>query len=111
MNIALYRRRGTVEYKKDRLINDLKGVAADADDLLAAVANSTAEEFAGARARIEERLDEAKARLDDARIAVSQNVRHAVDATQEYARENPWKAFGIPAVAALVVFILVSRRR
>jgi hypothetical protein len=74
MHIALYRRRGTVEYKKDRLMNDLKGVAADADDLLAAVADSTAEEFAGARARIEERLDEARARLADARIAVSQGA-------------------------------------
>ena len=110
MNIALYRRRGTVEYKKERLVNDLKGVAADADDLLAAVANSTAEEFASARAKIEERLDEAKARLDDARVAVGQKVRHAADATQEYARENPWKAFGIPAVVALVVFVLLSRR-
>lgn len=32
------------------------------------------------------------------------------DATQEYARENPWKAFGIPALAGLIVFLLVSRR-
>jgi len=110
MNIGLYRRRGTVEYKKERLVNDLKGVAADADDLLSAVVSSTADEFAAARSTIEERLDEARARLDDARIVVSRQIRHAADVTQEYARENPWKAFGIPAVAALVVFLLFSRR-
>ena len=110
MNIGLYRRRGTVEYKKERLVNDLKGVAADADDLLTAVVNSSAEEFAGARARIEESLVEARARLDDARVVAGRRLRHAADATEEYARENPWKAFGIPAVAALIVFILLSRR-
>lgn len=110
MNISLYRHRGTVEAKKDRLVNDLKGVVADADDLLQEVASSTAEEFVAARARIEDRLRIARARVDRARVAATRRVSAAADATQEYARENPWKAFGIPAVAALIVLALVSRR-
>lgn len=110
MNLSLYPSQGVVERKKDRLVTDLKSVVADADDLLQEVGNSTAEEFAAARAKIEGRLREARARLDDARVAISRKVGDAADATQEYARENPWKAFGIPAVAALIVFLLVSRR-
>jgi ElaB/YqjD/DUF883 family membrane-anchored ribosome-binding protein len=110
MNLSLYRSHGVVERKKDRLVRDLKSVVADADDLLQEVGNSTAEEFAAARARVEDRLREARSRLDQARVAISRKAGDAVEATQEYARENPWKAFGIPAVAALVVFLLVSRR-
>jgi ElaB/YqjD/DUF883 family membrane-anchored ribosome-binding protein len=110
MNIALYGSHGSVERKKDRLVLDLKGVVADADDLLQEVAGATAEEFAATRARIEGRLREARSRLDQARIAVAGKVCDAAEATQEYARENPWKAFGIPAVAGLLVFLLVSRR-
>ena len=110
MNLSLYPSHGGVERKKNRLVSDLKSVVADADDLLQEVGNSTAEEFAAARARIEDRLREARSRLDHARVAVTRKVGDAADATQEYARENPWKAFGLPAVAGLIVFLLVSRR-
>lgn len=110
MNISLYPSHGAVERKKDRLVTDLRSVVADADDLLREVGNSTADEFAAARARIEDRLREARARLDHARVAISQKAGDVADATQEYVRENPWKAFGFPAVAGLIVFLLVSRR-
>ena len=110
MNLSLYPRHGVVERKKDRLVRDLKSVVADADDLLQVVGSSTAEEFAAARAKIEDRLREARSRLDHARVAISRKAGDAAEATQEYARENPWKAFGIPAVAGLIVFLLVSRR-
>lgn len=110
MNIALFEHRGAIEVKKDRLVKDLKGVVADTDDLLQQVVNSTAEEFAATRTRIEGQLRDARSRLDAARIAVARKACDAADATQEYVRENPWKAFGIPAVAALIVFLLLSRR-
>ena len=110
MNLSLYPSHGVVERKKDRLVRDLRSVVADADDLLQEVGSSTADEFAAARAKIEDRLREARYRLDHARVAVSRKVGDAADATQEYVRENPWKAFGLPAVAGLIVFLLVSRR-
>lgn len=110
MSLSIYPSHGGVERKKDRLVRDLKSVVADADDLLQEVGSSTADEFAAARTRIEDRLRQARSRLDHARTAISRKAGDAVDATQEYARENPWKAFGLPAVAGLVVFLLVSRR-
>lgn len=73
------------------------------------VANSTAEEFAAALTEIEGRLGEARSRLDDARIAVTEKAQGAADATQEYVRENPWKVLGVVA-AGLILGILLSRR-
>lgn len=110
MNIALFESRGAVEVKKDRLVKDLKGVVVDTDALLQEVVNSTAEEFSAARARIEQQLREARSRLDAARIAVARKAVDAAEATQEYVCENPWKAIGIPAVAALVAYLLLSHR-
>lgn len=101
---------GTVEDMKDKLVRDLKSVGADVDDLLKEVANSTTEEFAAVRTRIEGRLDEVKSRLDHSRLAVSERARHTVDATQEYVVENPWRVLGLAAVAGLIIGILVSRR-
>lgn len=110
MNIALFESRGAVEVKKDRLVKDLKSVVTDTDELLQQVVNSTAEEFAAASARIERQLRKARSSLDAARIAVARQACDAAEATQEYVVENPWKAIGIPAAAALVVYLMVSRR-
>lgn len=110
MNFSLNPSHGALERKKDRLVGDLRSVVADADDLLQEVGSSTAEEFAAARAKIERRLREARSRLDHARVAISRRAGDVADATQEYARENPWKAFGLPALAGIIVFLLVSRR-
>jgi ElaB/YqjD/DUF883 family membrane-anchored ribosome-binding protein len=101
---------GIVEIRKEILVNDLKRVVSDADDLLQEVAHSTAEEFAVARAKVEAKLGEAKVRLDDARIAVTQKARVAADATQEYVKENPWTVVGVAAAAALIAAFFLRRR-
>lgn len=106
MNTLLNVSHSTVERKKERLMNDIKGVVADADDLLREVANSTAEEFTEARTKIEGRLEEAIARLADVRIAVTEKAKGA----EEYVRENPWKTLGVGAVTGIIVAYLISRR-
>lgn len=110
MNFLQYRRRSGVAGRRDKLYVDLKAVVVDADELLHEIGNATEDEIAQARDRIEQRLHAARAAIDGARAVVSRNVRHAAHASQEYATENPWKAFGLPAVVALVVFALLSRR-
>jgi len=101
----------TVEGIKEKLVNDLRGVRADIDDLLKDVANSTTEEIAAARAKIEGTLGEATSRLADARIAVTEKAKGAADATHAYVRENPWKVFGVAAAAAgFIIGFLLSRR-
>jgi ElaB/YqjD/DUF883 family membrane-anchored ribosome-binding protein len=110
MNTQLNASHGSIERKKERLVKDLKDVVADADDLLREVANSTVEEFVAARTKIEGRLGEARSRLDDARIAVTEKAKEAADATHEYIRENPWKTLGVGAAVGLIIAVLLSRR-
>lgn len=110
MNTELNASHGTVEGKKEALVKDLKSVAGDANDLLKEVASSTAEGFAAARTKIEGKLGEARSRLDNARIAVTEKARGAADATQEYVKENPWKVLGVAAAAGLIIGFLLSRR-
>lgn len=110
MNTEQGATRGSFANKKDKLVTDLKGVVADADDLLKEVGRSSAEEFAVARANIEGRLGGARAGLEDARNAVTEKVRGAADATEGYVKENPWTAIGVGLAAGLIVGFLVSRR-
>ena len=92
------------------MIKDLKDVVVDADELLNELANSTADEFAATRIRLEDRLEKARAGLADARVAAFHKLGAAAEATREYACENPWKAFGLPIAAGLIVALLLSRR-
>ncbi len=101
---------GTVEDRKNALVKNAKNIVGDADDLLKQVANSTAEEFAAARTKIETSLVDVRSRLHDARIASTVKVCRAADATQVFIRENPWKLIGIAAAAALAIGMLANRR-
>jgi ElaB/YqjD/DUF883 family membrane-anchored ribosome-binding protein len=82
----------------------------DMEELLRATADETGERIAAVRARAEESLKEAKARLADEEAAVVAKTKAAAKATDDYVRANPWKAMGITAAVALVLGILFSRR-
>ena len=99
----------TVDARQKALVNDLKSVVADTDDLLREVARSTVDEFAAARTTIEDRLSEARLRLGDARAAVAQTARGAASATRAYVRDNPWEVVGV-AAAGLIIGYFISRR-
>ncbi len=100
----------TVEGMQDALVTDLKGIVTAADKLLNEVACATTEDFAAARSRIAEKLDDAKSRLDDARAAVTKRAKYVAGATDEYVRDNPWQVLGVAAATGVIVGYLLSRR-
>jgi ElaB/YqjD/DUF883 family membrane-anchored ribosome-binding protein len=110
MNTELTAGHSTVDTSREKLVKDLKVVAADANDLLKEVAGSTAEGFAAARTKIEAKLGEAKSRLDDARIAVSEKAKGVQDATEAYVKEKPLRSFGIAAAIGVIIGFLLRRR-
>jgi len=110
MTTALNATHGAIEVKKEKLVADLKGVVADADDLLKEVAGSASDEFATARSRIETRLAHAISRLDDARAMVAEKARGTADAADVYVRDNPRKVLAIAVVAGLAIGYLLRRR-
>jgi ElaB/YqjD/DUF883 family membrane-anchored ribosome-binding protein len=63
-----------------------------------------------ARAKAEESLKLAKARLEDAQHAAAEKVRATAQATDEYVHENPWKVIGGVALVGVLLGALISRR-
>ena len=95
---------------KEKLMEDLKVVVADAEDLLRATANQTGERIAAARAKAEDSLRAAKVRLAEAQASVVEKVKVVAKTTDDYVHENPWQAVGIAAAVGLVLGALISRR-
>ena len=95
---------------KGKLMEDLKAAVAGAEELLKATADQTGERIATARGKAEESLKAAKARLDEQEATVMAKTREAAKSTEDYVRDNPWKAMGIAAAAGLVLGILAKRR-
>ena len=94
---------------KDKLIEDLKVVAQDVEELLKATANQTGEKIAAARARAQESLRSAQIRLTAAGDEMTAQVRAAADAADDYVRDNPWQSLGIAAGIGFFFGILISR--
>ncbi|WP_435628592.1 DUF883 family protein [Candidatus Ferrigenium straubiae] len=99
------------EVSKEKLMQDLRVVVADAEELLRATAGQAGEKVSSARERIQESLSHAKGRLMAAEEAVVAKTRQAAKATDEYVHENPWKSVGIAAGAGLIIGMLISRSR
>lgn len=99
------------EISKEKLMQDLRVVVADAEELLRATAGQAGEKVSAARERIQENLEAAKERLAAAQETVVIRTKQAAKATDEYVHENPWKAVGIAAGAGLIVGMLISRGR
>jgi len=95
---------------KEKLMEDLRVVVADAEELLKATANQTGERIAAARAKAGESLQAAKIRLADAHATVVEKAKVAVQTTDDYVHENPWQAVGIAAAVGLLLGALISRR-
>ena len=95
---------------QEKLMDDLRVVAADAEELLRATANQAGEGVASARERIKESLKNVNKRLASAEAALVERSRQAAKVTDEYVHENPWKAVGIGACVGVIIGMLIARR-
>ncbi len=99
------------DVSKEKLMQDLRVVVSDAEELLRATAGQAGEKVAVARERIQENIVAAKERLKVAEQALVEKTKLAAKATDEYVHDNPWRAVGIAAGVGLVVGLLISRGR
>ena len=99
------------EVSKEKLMQDLRVVVSDAEELLRATASQAGDKVSAARERIQDSLAAAKERLAEAQEQVVAKTKQAARVTDEYVHENPWKAVGIAAGAGLIVGMLISRGR
>jgi ElaB/YqjD/DUF883 family membrane-anchored ribosome-binding protein len=99
------------EVSKEKLMQDLRVVVADAEELLRATAGQAGEKVSAARERIQENVAAAKERLAVAQESMVAKTKQAAKVTDEYVHENPWKSIGIAAGAGLLIGMLISRSR
>ncbi len=95
---------------RDQLMSDLKTVIQDAEQWLRHGSQMTGEELSAAKAKFERTLSSAKADLIRFEEAVVEKSKVAAKATDDYVKENPWKAVGIGAGVGVVIGMLISRR-
>ena len=95
---------------KDKLVNDLKSLMSDAEELLKLTAEQQGGKLDDLRARIGDRVAIARERLADAESAIVDTGRKAVRVTDDYVHENPWQSVGVAAGVAFLLGLLVSRR-
>ncbi len=88
-----------METAKNNLMDDLRAVLADAEELLRATADQAGPHVQEVRARAEESLRAARERLEGTGRQLDAQVR-----------EHPWAAVGIAAGIGLVLGILLSRK-
>ena len=95
----------------DKLVEDLKAVVHDAEDLLKATAEQAGEHIAGVRARAEASLRSAREKLADLMDCdAAQYARNAAGRADRYIHNSPWLAIGAGAAAGLVLGLLLGRR-
>ena len=95
---------------KEKLMEDLRLVVEDAEELLRATANQAGEGAAAARARIQESLQVVKGRLISAQDTVIERSRQAAKDADQYVHDNPWQAIGVSACVGAIVGMLIARR-
>ena len=100
----------TVKEARDQIAADMRAVITDAEELLRATAGATGERLAAVRARVEDRLRDAREKLSRLDDAVIDQAKEAARSADEYVHKHPWGAVGIAAVAGLLVGVMISRR-
>jgi ElaB/YqjD/DUF883 family membrane-anchored ribosome-binding protein len=97
--------------QKDKLVDDIKLVMADAEGLLKKAKTSSVEGYSAVRAELEDRLANSILRLQEVQEELKSRARYAARATDEYVHDNPWKSMGYVAAAGLIVGLLITRGR
>lgn len=95
---------------RDKLMDDLKVVIADAEQLLHMTADEAGDAAGDIRSRLQTRMNQAKADLILLQQAAVAKARAAGHATDEFVHENPWKSMGIAGSVGLLLGLLISRR-
>lgn len=94
----------------EKLMNDLRTVIADAEELLRLGADQAGDQATAWRGRIQGRIDQARTRLSELQESVVDRAKAASRATDDYVHEHPWRAVGVAAGVGLILGLLIGRR-
>ena len=95
---------------RERVLNDLRTLARDAENLLQATAGEVGEKAAAARSRLTIALERAKttcAELQDRTVAAAKAAARKTDAV---IREHPYHSIGVAFGLGVLIGVLVVRK-
>ncbi len=95
---------------KDKLMNDLRLVIADAEELLRLSVDQVGERATEVRARVQDRIDQAKGDLLQLQESALTKAKEAGHVADDYVQDHPWTAVGIASGVGLLLGLLLSRR-
>jgi ElaB/YqjD/DUF883 family membrane-anchored ribosome-binding protein len=94
----------------ERLARDFRAFIADCEALLRNAQTLSGEGASVLRTELTRKMSEARTRLDELKVATSEQAVRARGATEDYVRREPLKALCAAAAVGAVVGLLVSRR-
>lgn len=100
----------TTVVNREKLMSDLRTVIADAEEVLKVTADQATSGAAELRVRMQERLQQAKVRLQDLQDSAVARARAAGHAADDYVHDHPWKAIGAAAGVGMIIGLLIGRR-
>ncbi len=95
-----------IEQSTERLLQDLKAVVRDGEELLRAGAQDLSERGMAARERLAAALEIAK----ETRRKLEARAMAGAKATDRLVREHPYKSVGIALGIGLLIGVLINRR-
>ena len=96
------------EVVRAQLVDDVKAVLADTEELLEALRTESKERIAGLRPRVEATIKRARMRLAESEAAVTARARQVARNADVYAHENPWKTAGMAAAGGALIGAMVG---
>jgi ElaB/YqjD/DUF883 family membrane-anchored ribosome-binding protein len=100
----------TTVVNREKLMSDLRTVISDAEEVLKVTADQATAGAAELRVRMQERLRQAKIRLQDLQDHAVARAKAAGHAADDYVHDHPWKAIGAAAGVGLIIGLLIGRR-
>lgn len=98
------------ENQKEALLQDIRNVLRDMEDLYREGAKRSEEETQALKAKLESKLHLAQERFQSLEDRTVEQVKHHAKRADEYVNEKPYYAMGFAALAGLVVGVLLNRR-
>jgi ElaB/YqjD/DUF883 family membrane-anchored ribosome-binding protein len=89
---------------------EVQNLIADVEDLIDRVGDAADPEIRRLRSKVTAALATTKKSIAEGVEQVQGQAKQAIDASDQYVRNQPWEAIGIAALAGLAVGFLLARR-
>lgn len=90
--------------------NDMKSLMRDAQDLFREAASATGDKADDLRARGMQLLEAAGAKAQELQAVAVETTKEVAHTTDEFVKENPWKAVAISAGVGVLIGMLIARK-